>query len=92
MTPSAGPWAGLPYAYQVIPNYINKTPLGVQTVMTFLASATFLVPVMFMFIFAVYLIHSYNERRRDRIHELEEDLTAERADKRYLLRFYRVQL
>jgi len=92
MKPDCGPYQNLTAIYEIIPEIVDTAPSGLQSFLYFLAAPGFLVPFVLVLLIVIYYLDGLARKRKSINEELDRDLFAERADKKYLLRFFNIKL
>ncbi|TPX37348.1 hypothetical protein SeMB42_g06923 [Synchytrium endobioticum] len=77
--------------YDVIPKWANAMSGPAATFFSTISNIAFLGPILtFLCLCVLYLI-TLSQKRLQKLNELEEELFEEREDKRFLMRFYKIQ-
>lgn len=91
--PTNGPFENLSSMYSLIPRTIESFGSKFfRELFLFIGSFGFVVPVGLILIVWIYYLRAANEKRIKMIKLMSQELQLERADKRFLLRYYKVKM
>ncbi len=98
MPPTCGPHGPvnqgtqLTAAWDIVPSAIDSINLPFfREILSFIGTIGFIGPVFLVLALAIFYLQAVGKKRQEKMKELEEELKAERADKRFLLRYYNVK-
>jgi hypothetical protein len=89
----AGQGKQLDYAYQLVSDSISgiRYPFFRES-LTFIGSVGFILPLILLLSIWIYYLRAVSDKRQKRSKQLQYELNMERADKKFLLRYYKVKL
>ncbi|KXS12750.1 hypothetical protein M427DRAFT_391600 [Gonapodya prolifera JEL478] len=77
--------------WDVIPAWIDTLPTAPRWALNFAGSAALTVPILIVLLLYAYYLRAVKEKQGQKLRELEAEVKAEREDKKFLMRFYKVQ-
>ncbi|TPX31906.1 hypothetical protein SmJEL517_g04855 [Synchytrium microbalum] len=77
--------------YDVVPKWVKSLSGSGAAFFSTISDVSFLGPILTFLVLCVFYLASLSKKRMQRLTELEEELFEEREDKRFLMRFYKIQ-